>query len=1158
MKNSIKYESWTSKRFSLLLLAVLTLAVNEARGLNLVAHISQRGLHGEISFAQHNDRQVLITSELETTLQYPEQAWSWGIYQLPVDYTIVDPQERCQISRLGEQLWSFDDDLGYLMLPGNESTTWLNDIALTGEKGLWGKSLVLYDPSINVRICATIVTRDGSQDHLAEARFSSPITGSIYFRWLAAKESNHSDTLIHSNLFHTRDQSRKMGNPAYTEHMWKIYVTDIFESEAQNAEENCNKLQLVFDPQNRGAGNAIGDIDGRVGALRITTNARQIQYPQLFHDHQLVLLPSDLYGPSRKLYVVVFDPNHPDTFLACAKIRHQKPRTARALVDGGGMRGDMRFTQRSRFEPTWIQAIFGATGNESDANINYAKDVSSFRINQLPLEAYAGPEDRYCLTGGGTFNPMGIAAKDIPPPGYGTQDQYPVGDLSGKLLNRNKKESHSYYLPGSSAELSGSYWDTFLPLQGPNAIIFRSFSVQRYNRTQPTNITEVPWACGTVALYEFNRPYQVPILTAQVLFRYPIVGRILFRQMKDEYWTETGIIFEYLIHADGSTVNRTADHRWAIMDDAPGKDFYDWQNRCVSAGGVYNPFKAAPLMGKAWEEVCTGSSVELCRVGDLSNRVGGLAIAGHKREAAMISRKMYIDSNLPLSGHASVIGRSVVIYDDNGPKARGERLACSVIGGYHRRKVVARDWYSNGDPLTIKGKLELVQQSEYDLTNAEVDFKGLDRNSGYHVHVAPVEGDLEFPCEDSTVYGHWNPRDVDPKQSPLPTLGSTDEYELGDLSGKFGTLDGTTMYEQTYNDTRLPLFGYESIIGRSIVVHKKEKNRRWACSTLERGYSPNEAREIRAIASFHHPTGYAYGYIRLTQLIGNDNSQSDTIIEVKLRYPGKHDRNVTHNHNWNVWVNPVGVDATVKQVETRCVAAGYVWNPYYTQLADPLNQELYKQECGPDNPLRCYVGDVSARVGPISIGSRRQIFTDSNFPLEGTVSALGRSIVIFGADFSGFRFACANIEPDHDIVKYINLKKPPRFVVAQFLEDVRLVMGLPEWMLAIDSRSTKTLHNDACIQMIVHFKGPSAHKIEQDFSRLLAVGRLDAPSIYIPGYDNSKRKRTLSYRTCGVRDPNEKSAKVLFGSSGTMRNLPFRVVIVMLLPLMRLWHQFML
>lgn len=42
---------------------------------------------------------------------------------------------------------------------------------------------------------------------------------------------------------------------------------------------------------------------------------------------------------------------------------------------------------------------------------------------------------------------------------------------------------------------------------------------------------------------------------------------------------------------------------------------------------------------------------------------------------------------------------------------------------------------------------------------------------------------------------------------------------------------------------------------------------------------------------------------------------------------------------------------------------------------------------------------------------------------------MGRSIVIFGPNYSGERFACANIEPDHDIIKYVNLQKPPKFVV---------------------------------------------------------------------------------------------------------------------------------
>lgn len=65
----------------------------------------------------------------------------------------------------------------------------------------------------------------------------------------------------------------------------------------------------------------------------------------------------------------------------------------------------------------------------------------------------------------------------------------------------------------------------------------------------------------------------------------------------------------------------------------------------------------------------------------------------------------------------------------------------------------------------------------------------------------------------------------------------------------------------------------------------------------------------------------------------------------------------------------------------------------------------------------------------LDMGGKRVIFSDQNFPLEGDQSAIGRSIVLYGPNFSDERFACANIEPDHDIVKYINLQRPPKFVV---------------------------------------------------------------------------------------------------------------------------------
>lgn len=202
------------------------------------------------------------------------------------------------------------------------------------------------------------------------------------------------------------------------------------------------------------------------------------------------------------------------------------------------------------------------------------------------------------------------------------------------------------------------------------------FVLTRYNRTNPDNITESTIGCGALALYEENQQYQVPMHTAQVLFRYPIVGKILFRQPKDQPWHDTTILVEYLIHADGANVNNSDTHRWGIHVHPPGKDFYDWQNRCISAGDVYNPYKVSFDM-KDSKKTCSPVKSELCRLGDMS-RHETMSIAGKKAEALTFSRKIFTDSNLPLSGFSSIMGKSVVIFDDHGPVARGERLACSM------------------------------------------------------------------------------------------------------------------------------------------------------------------------------------------------------------------------------------------------------------------------------------------------------------------------------------------------------------------------------------------------------------------------------------------------------------------------------------------------
>lgn len=213
---------------------------------------------------------------------------------------------------------------------GNLKSQNLNEFVLfSGEKGIWGKSLVLSNPHNGFRICATVITTEDNIDHIAEARFHSQVAGSIYFRWLAAKETDHHDTLIYSNLFHVQNLTNSDKQKPHTNHAWKIFVTDIFDTDIDRSESNCDVLQIVFDPQNVGNGKSIGDVDSRLGKIKVASDPRRRSIRELYHDENLLLLPSDLTGPHRHLFVVIYDSLHEGNFLACAKIRHIRPRVAK-------------------------------------------------------------------------------------------------------------------------------------------------------------------------------------------------------------------------------------------------------------------------------------------------------------------------------------------------------------------------------------------------------------------------------------------------------------------------------------------------------------------------------------------------------------------------------------------------------------------------------------------------------------------------------------------------------------------------------------------------------------------------------------------------------------------------------------------------------------
>jgi hypothetical protein len=218
----------------------------------------------------------------------------------------------------------------------------------------------------------------------------------------------------------------------------------------------------------------------RVGKLNISEDIQKFKIHQLFYDDKLQLLPADLSGPSRKLYVVIIDSRN--EFLACAKIRPTEMKVAKTLISSEGVKGELTLMQRTKFEPTFLNFTFHSADNSLRNNIEFVKNLASFKIHDLPPSPlYAENLHEFCGTAGKMFDPRNTNGNDTPTPpfGYGTQDQYAIGDLSGKLTGRNENEEHSYIIQGETNELNGIYWDVFLPLSGKYSIVNRGFSINR-------------------------------------------------------------------------------------------------------------------------------------------------------------------------------------------------------------------------------------------------------------------------------------------------------------------------------------------------------------------------------------------------------------------------------------------------------------------------------------------------------------------------------------------------------------------------------------------------------------------------------------------------------------------------------------------------------
>lgn len=197
---------------------------------------------------------------------------------------------------------------------------------MTGPEGIWGKSLVLNTAEHDKVICASILSTEKSYERHAVARFTSPVAGTLHFRWLHAKEFNEADSYVQADLYHAKAVTEKV---EFTEHKWKIFVTDIFDSDKGNHEDNCNVLQMVFNPDNAGEGMSVGDLDKHLGLVKIATDGNLKRFKTLYKHGVINVLRSDMEVTKRSLYVVIYDSRHTESFLACAKLRTMEPKTTK-------------------------------------------------------------------------------------------------------------------------------------------------------------------------------------------------------------------------------------------------------------------------------------------------------------------------------------------------------------------------------------------------------------------------------------------------------------------------------------------------------------------------------------------------------------------------------------------------------------------------------------------------------------------------------------------------------------------------------------------------------------------------------------------------------------------------------------------------------------
>ena len=462
-----------------------------------------------------------------------------------------------------------------------------------------------------------------------------------------------------------------------------------------------------------------------------------------------------------------------------------------------------------------------------------------WHVHEYPFPHDGTPSPCGAAIVGGHYDPLGAFNN----PNYttdcsmATPQNCEIGDISGKFGNFSNDATVTQQLSDDNLDLYGVY-----------SIIGRSIVIHFENNSR--------FVCANIGYPDsLDTAPSTGLLYSP--FRNIFTGNIFYRQHTASSSTASVYTDLYRIMGDASS----SGHNWHVHRDPldiAGRD-------CSLAGPHYNPRNVNITVGSGYFDRC-GSMNETqqreCEIGDLSNKGAPFEVVNR------VIKQFYSDTDLPLLGDSdgfAINNRSTVIHAEN---LGAPRIACANLTTYQPLEAVA-NFNENG----VTGSIRFYQRSPYDPTQVFVNLNGLQsRTAGYHVHEYPVgPGTSPQRCSNRYTGGHLNP-------TGITVFGTTsDQFEVGDLSSKFGSLSGMNNINSEYVDPNIPLFGPFSILDRSVVLHEDDADgTRFICSNIKR------VRPVVQVTT-NIDTDVFIGSVTFTQPADDPYSETTIVVSITAR-----------------------------------------------------------------------------------------------------------------------------------------------------------------------------------------------------------------------------------------------------------------------------------